>query len=117
MKTGSVIMRIKAIVSGAAIALATTIGSASAADQFSTITGVEAQAMTNQEMEVVRGSGVLLTVTITPSPFIAGKAVVSKAIGDASVNGIVVAGGAVAGGVDQSAEIFIAILPSPPPPP
>ncbi len=54
------------------------VGTASADEQFSTITGVEAQAMTNQEMEVVRGSGqVLFTVVITPSPFNAGKAVVS----------------------------------------
>ncbi len=111
-------MQIKSTVAAAAIALAATIGSASAADQFSTITGVEAQAMTNQEMAVVRGSEfVLLTITITPSPLITGKPVVSMAIGDASVDGIAVAGGAVAGGVDQSAEIFIAILPSPPPPP
>ncbi len=100
-------MRIKAIVSGAAIALATTIGSASAADQFATITGVEAQAMTNQEMEVVRGSGVRLTVTITPPAFRTRKAVVSRDIGDASVNGIAVAMEAVKGGVDQSADILL----------
>jgi hypothetical protein len=41
-------MRIKAIVSGAAIASAATIGSASAAGQFATIVGFEAQAMTMQ---------------------------------------------------------------------
>ncbi len=107
MKTGSVIMHIKAIVSGAAIALATTIGSASAADQFSTIMGVEAQAMTNHEMEDVRGSGVLLTVT--PSPSGRRSPVVSMlSIGSiASMFGLAAASGALEGGVDQSADILL----------
>ncbi len=105
-------MRIKAIVSGAAIALATTIGSASAADQFSTITGVEAQAMTNQEMEVVRGSGVVL-LTVTPSPSGRRSPVVSMlSIGSLdSVFGLAVASGALEGGVDQSADILLFIGP------
>jgi len=48
-------MRTKLILAGAAIALAATIGSASAADQFTTIAGFEAQAMTYQELDSVRG--------------------------------------------------------------
>ncbi len=57
-------MKIKSIVPGAAIVLVATIGSVSAADQFTTIAGFEAQAMTKQEMGVVRGSGALLFVSI-----------------------------------------------------
>jgi hypothetical protein len=49
-------MKIKSIVAGAAIVLVATIGSVSAADQFTTIAGFEAQAMTKQEMEETRGS-------------------------------------------------------------
>jgi len=49
-------MKIKSIVPGAAIVLVATIGSVSAADQFTTIAGFEAQAMTKQEMEETRGS-------------------------------------------------------------
>ena len=41
----------------AAIALAATIGSASAADPFSTLEGIAADAMTPQEMGVVKGAG------------------------------------------------------------
>ena len=49
-------MKIKSIVPGAAIVLVATIGSVSAADQFTTIAGFEAQNMTKQEMEETRGS-------------------------------------------------------------
>ena len=51
-------MRIKLIAAGAAIALAATVGSASAADQFSTLEGIAAEAMTTQEMGVVIGTAV-----------------------------------------------------------
>ena len=63
-------MQIKSIVAGAAIALAATIGSASAADQVTTIAGLEAQALTSQEMADVRGEvTATLTITITnPTP-------------------------------------------------
>ncbi len=43
-------MQIKSIVAAAAIALAATIGSASAADQFTTLDGIAAQPLTQQEM-------------------------------------------------------------------
>ena len=49
-------MRIKLFAAGAAIALAATIGSASAADQFSTLEGIAAEAMTAQEMGKVVGA-------------------------------------------------------------
>ncbi len=94
-------MRIKAIVSGAAIALAATIGSASAADRFSTITGVEAQAITNQEMEVVRGSrGFKLSVM--PPPMDPGTPVVFERI-----IGSLAGGNGPARAVDQSADILL----------
>ncbi len=53
-------MQIKSIVAGAAIALAATIGLASAADQFTTVAGFEAQALTKQEMRELRGGQSLL---------------------------------------------------------
>ena len=75
-------MHIKSILSAAAIALAATIGSASAADQFSTLDGIAAQAMTPQEMGVVIGTGIL---TVTPvrnaSANGKGKASVAKTVG------------------------------------
>ena len=49
-------MRIKLFAAGAAIALAATIGSASAADQFSTLGGIAAEAMAPQEMGAVTGA-------------------------------------------------------------
>ena len=48
-------MQIKLLVSAAAIALAATIGSASAADQFTTLDGIPAQTLTEQEMGTVIG--------------------------------------------------------------
>ncbi len=56
-------MRIKLIAAGAAIALAASVGSASAADQYSTLEGIAAQAMTPQEMGAVVGAHVLI---VTP---------------------------------------------------
>ena len=49
-------MRIKAIVAGAALALAATIGSASAAEQFATLDGVMAVAMSNADKAAVTGT-------------------------------------------------------------
>ena len=46
-------MQIKSILAGAAIALAASVGSASAAEQLSTLEGITAQAMTPQELGVV----------------------------------------------------------------
>ena len=63
-------MHIKSILSAAAIALAATIGSASAADQFTTLDGITAQALTPQEMGVVIGADEL-TVMVTPTPGLA----------------------------------------------
>ena len=51
-------MRTTSILATAAIALVAGLGSASAADQFTTIAGFEAQAMTMQELDSVRaGAG------------------------------------------------------------
>ena len=49
-------MQIKLFVSAAAIALVAGVGSASAADQFQTLEGIAADALTPQEMGVVIGS-------------------------------------------------------------
>ncbi len=50
-------MQIKSIVAGAAIALAATVGSASAADQFATLDGVTAEPMNAGEMDRVTAGG------------------------------------------------------------
>ena len=49
-------MNIKSILAGAAIALAASVGSASAADQFSTLDGVPAASMSARDMAAVRGT-------------------------------------------------------------
>ena len=46
-------MRIKTIISGVAVALAVGVGSAFAADQISTFSGVPAQPMNAEEMAAV----------------------------------------------------------------
>ena len=51
-------MHIKSIVAGAAIALAATVGSAYAAEQFSTLEGIPAVAMAPAEADAIRGAGV-----------------------------------------------------------
>ena len=51
-------MRIKTIVAGAAIALAATIGSATAADQFATLEGIAAEAMAPRAMGEVTAAGI-----------------------------------------------------------
>ena len=55
-------MRTLSILAGAAIALATTVGSASAGEQFTYLAGFEAQAMTKLEMGEVRGAAILTVV-------------------------------------------------------
>ncbi len=54
----------KSILIAAGIALAATIGSASAADQFTTLAGVEAQAMSSHAMGLVRGTSAELSVEL-----------------------------------------------------
>ena len=49
-------MQIKSILAAAAIALAASVGSAFAADQFATLDGIAADALTPQEMGVVTGA-------------------------------------------------------------
>lgn len=66
-------MHIKSIVAGAAIALAATVGSAYAAEQFSTLEGIPAVAMAPAEADAIRGAniGLLSTdpgVTLQPIP-------------------------------------------------
>ena len=56
-------MQIKLLVSAAAIALAATVGSATAAEQFTTLDGVIAVAMPSVEQDAVRGSAAHFTVT------------------------------------------------------
>ena len=57
-------MRIKAIVAGAAIALAATIGTASADEQFSILEGVTAVPISSGELDTVVGKTIHFT---TPS--------------------------------------------------
>ena len=51
-------MRIKTIIAGAAIVMAATIGSAPADDQFSTLEGVTAVAMSSGELDAVAGTSI-----------------------------------------------------------
>ena len=53
-------MRIKTIVSGVAVALALSAGSAFAAEQFATLEGVTVEPMNAVELDSVRGMDVLL---------------------------------------------------------
>ena len=49
-------MHIKSILTAAAIALAATVGSASAAEQFTTLDGIAVAAMNAMELDSVRGA-------------------------------------------------------------
>ena len=69
-------MHIKSILAVAAIAIAATVGSASAADQFTTLDGITAQAMTAQEMGVVEGRLGKLALSL---PGFAGQPAAGKA--------------------------------------
>ena len=55
-------MHIKSILAGAAIAIAASVGSASAADQFATLDGVTVQPMNAAGMDRVRGTFITLNV-------------------------------------------------------
>ena len=55
-------MQIKLLVSAAAIALAGTVGSAFAADTFSTLEGITAEVLTSQEMGVVMGAALQVRI-------------------------------------------------------
>ena len=52
-------MGLRSILAGAAIILAATVGSAFAAEQFTTLEGVTAEAMTTQAMGGIKGQLVL----------------------------------------------------------
>jgi len=54
-------MQIKSVVSAAAIVLAFSVGSASAAERFSTLDGVSAQPMNAAEMTAVQGTAVIIS--------------------------------------------------------
>ena len=55
-------MQIKSILAAAAIALAVTVGSASAADQFTTLDGISAESLSSVEMAAVVGADIDLIV-------------------------------------------------------
>ena len=55
-------MQIKSILAAAAIALAASVGSAYAADQFATLDGVTVQPMNTAEMDGVRGENITVGV-------------------------------------------------------
>ena len=58
-------MQIKSILAAAAIALAASVGSASAADPFTTLEGVQAQPMNAAAMEAVRGRVAIVSNALT----------------------------------------------------
>jgi hypothetical protein len=62
-------MGIKLFSAGAAIALAATIGTASAAEQFSTIEGIAAQRMTQLEMGKVVGGHTTADLNVADGVF------------------------------------------------
>ena len=86
-------MRIKLIAAGAAIALAASVGSASAADQFTTLDGVTAQGMTPQELGVVVGGHNAPGVMIVQNRGMGG----SKASSKAKPHNFVIGAGATGG--------------------
>ena len=57
-------MQIKSILAGTALALAATIGSASAADEFMTLDGVTADMMTASELSATAGAGIVIVVDL-----------------------------------------------------
>ncbi len=59
-------MQIKSSLAGAAIAVAATLSTASAADQFTTLAGVEAQAMSPHAMGLVVGLHFLTIIPFSP---------------------------------------------------
>ncbi len=77
-------MQFKSIVAGAAVALAATVGSASAADQFATLGGVTAEPMNAGEMAAVVGAVFIIGVNPPPGvspPWRAGS-YVSSSVGE-----------------------------------
>ena len=63
-------MLIKTLVPAVAIALASTFGSASAADPFSTLDGVSAQPMNSEELAAVSGKVLTIAFDVVPTPFL-----------------------------------------------
>ncbi len=57
-------MHIKSILAGTALALAATIGSASAADEFMTLDGVAAYVMSATELSATVGAGIVIVVDL-----------------------------------------------------
>ena len=57
-------MRIKSILAGAAFALAATVGTASAADEFMTLDGVTADVMAASELSATAGAGIVIVVDL-----------------------------------------------------
>ncbi len=88
-------MDIKTLVSATAIVLAATIGSAFAADQFTTLDGVTAKQMTSGDLANVKGQFAHFTVNGLPinpvdHPFVLGGPL--GASGHPGFKGITVAG-------------------------
>ena len=84
MNTGSLIMSIKTIVSGVAVALALSAGSAFAAEQFATLEGVTVEPMNAVELDTVRGMNLNLTNILGPGGV---TAVVDEATAGAPAGG------------------------------
>ena len=61
-------MHIKSILAAAAIALAASVGSAYAADQFATLEGIQAVPMKAAEMDALRGSHIFVDIKGIPNP-------------------------------------------------
>ena len=71
-------MRIKAIVSGVAIALAASVGSAFAADPLATLEGIAAVPMGPEELSSVRG-GIIIIDSVPADPIVGEVGFVSLA--------------------------------------
>ena len=99
-------MQIKSSLAGAAIALVAGLGAASAADQFATLAGVEAQTMSSHAMGVVVGSH-FLAITPSGSPATDRVPVKMLPIGDAL--GAARAGHNMAGGRLEATDAAAAI--------
>jgi hypothetical protein len=97
--TGRTIMQIKTIVTAAAIALAATIGSASAADQFSAIEGIPAEFMSAGDMDAVVGGAVYLITDTNPG--FSDADALALGLGDITAAAVV--------GLDMAVDVSIAV--------
>lgn len=85
-------MHIRSILAGAAIALAASVGLASAAEQFSTLEGISADVMTPQEMGVVVGTSISDLTLVLPAMADPNSNAQGVAGGNSQATGVTVGG-------------------------